>query len=194
MEDIHAEGGSESVTGKERIGSVKLNAMGGDKQDTVSETQSQIQFMCGDKDGLVLPMRQFVEQFEYAEPVRKVKMSSGFVKQNKRSLLCQGFGNEHPLTLSVAQSIEHLAGISGHTYRLQSLYDTTLVLLRQSAEKRSVGVPPHSHNVMDGCILQSQSLGEHQRHSPCTLRACKGRERGGAAQLRLQAGKRAQQR
>lgn len=194
MEDIHAEGGSEGIACEEGIGSVKLHSLSGDEKNTVGEAQGKVKFVCRDEYCLALSVRQPVEQAENAEPVREVEMGSRLVKQDERCLLRQCFGNQHPLALSVAQGIEHLGGVVRHAHLLQSLSDALLVLHGQSAEERGIGVPAHSHDIVDGGVLERKALGEDECHSARPFSARKSGEGSGAPQFGLQAGQSAQQR
>ena len=145
-------------------GGVKYTAMQGreHEEDIVGRAQGEIEFVCGDEDGLALVVGYLVQEVECADSRRQVEMSSGFVQKDDRRLLSQCLGNEYTLFLTVRMVVVIGIGEVDYPNLLHCFVDDTMVGCGKCAKERGVRVTPHGYNIANGSALDAETFGEDQ--------------------------------
>ena len=76
------------------------------EEDAVGEGESEIEFMGGDEDGFALFVCESAQKTEDEDTVGQIEVRGGFVEEDDRCLLREGFGDEDTLFLAVGVGVE----------------------------------------------------------------------------------------
>ena len=122
--------------------------------------------MQGKNNGQLPLVRLLQENIQKFNLVPDIQVGSGFIQNEDVRFLCQGPGQEDPLTVSVADLKEIQVGQLPGVDAFKGLMDNVAVCFCQAAKATGIGIAAHGRDLKAGHHVRPDPVGEEQGHFP----------------------------
>ena len=129
--------------------------------DFVGNLQSQFKIVRREKNSLVRPSAEVMQQLHHFHFAGKVEESGRLIQINHRRLMSQRFGYHHFLTFAVAQRMHHAVCQMRDADQSNGVFHHMLVLLCQHAPKTCIRGASQPHQFRNGHIAEVALLRQH---------------------------------